>query len=226
MLRIFFSAFLIASAAVIALAGFRGTKSPLPPIEIFPDMDHQPKFQPQHPSGFFADGRAGREPVQGTIPLGYALPGSFFQSGARNGTPTQSGFTAQPNYLNTGIESDSFGDGIPLEVNENFIKRGQERYNIHCIVCHGRAGSGNGIVTNYGIAAVANLQLDLYKSMPDGQLFWTITHGKNTMGAYGPNIAVEDRWAIVTYIRALQRSQGGKLADLTAEHQKALQESK
>jgi mono/diheme cytochrome c family protein len=226
MLRVFFSAFLIAAAAVLALAGFRGSKSELPPIEIFPDMDHQPKFQPQHESGFFADGRAARKPVEGTIPIGYTIPGAYLQAGAKNGTFKQEGFSNQPDYFNTGTMGDSFGDGIPAEVTEAFVKRGQERFNINCAVCHGKVGTGNGIVTNYGLNAVANLQLDLYKTMPDGQIFYTITNGKNTMGAYGPTIAVEDRWAIVAYVRALQRSQGGKLADLSPEQQKALQETK
>ena len=67
MLRYFFIAFLLVMVAVVSLAGFRGGKSALPPIEIFPDMDHQPKYQPQHPSGFFADGRSARKPVDGTV---------------------------------------------------------------------------------------------------------------------------------------------------------------
>ena len=226
MLRFVFSALLISVAVVLALAGFRGSKSPVPPIEIFRDMDHQPKYNPQHGSAFFADGNSARKPVTGTIPMGYILPGAYLQASARNASFKPAGFTNQPDYFNTGTMGDSFGDGIPVEVTEQFVKRGQERYNIHCVVCHGRVGTGNGIVASYGIAAVANLQLEPFKVMPDGQLFHTITNGKNTMGAYGPNIAIEDRWAIVAYIRALQRSQAGKLAVLSAEQQKTLQETK
>lgn len=226
MLRYFFSALFIGMAVVLAFAGFRGSKSPVPPIEIFRDMDHQPKYQPQHESGFFADGSAARKPVIGTVPVGYNVPGAFLQASARNGSFKSAGFTNQPDYFNTGTMGDSFGDGIPAEVTEQFVKRGQERFNINCSVCHGKAGTGNGIVGSYGLGAIANLQLDLYKTMPDGQIFYTITHGIRSMGAYGPNIAVEDRWAIVSYIRALQRTQAGKLADLTPEQQKTLQETK
>ena len=82
---------------------------------------------------------------------------------------------------------------------------------------------GNGVATQYGVAAVANLQDDRIRAMPDGQLFSTITNGKNTMGAYGPQIALDDRWAIVAYIRALQKSQGVKLAELPEAKQKELQ---
>ena len=106
---------------------------------------------------------------------------------------------------------------------EKLIPRGQERYNINCAVCHGKAGLANGIVGQYGVAAIANLQDDRIRAMPDGQLFSTITNGKNTMGAYGPQIAIEDRWAIVAYLRALQKSQGVKLADLPEAQQQELQ---
>jgi len=226
MLRFFFSALLISGVAVLALAGFRGVKGPNPPIEVFPDMDHQPKYLPQHESAFFADGSAARKPVVGTIPLGYTLPGAYLQAGARNATLQPSGFADQPDYNNTGVMGDVFGTGIPIEVSEALIRRGQERFNITCAVCHGQGGAGNGVVTPFGLANVANLHLDLYKTMPDGQLFYTITNGKGTMGAYGPTIAVEDRWAIVAYVRALQRNQAGKLSDLSAEQQQTLQATK
>ncbi|MCE9609291.1 MAG: cytochrome c [Chthoniobacter sp.] len=228
MLRYFFIAFLLAVVAILALAGprdskFFSAKSARPPIEIFPDMDHQPKFQPQHPSGFFADGRAGRQPVDGTVPLGYGLHGSFLQAGAKNGAFEPAGFANQPDYFNTGKFGDSYGDGFPLEVSSKFVARGQERFNINCAVCHGKAGLGNGVAGQYGVAAIANLVDDRIRAMPDGQLFSTITNGKNTMGAYGPQIAIEDRWAIVAYLRALQKSQGVKLAELPEAQQKELQ---
>ena len=84
MLRTFFALFILGVCTVLALAGFRGTKSTQPPLEIFPDMDHQPKFQPQHTTTFFSDGRAARKPVEGTVPMGFNLPGRFLQAGARN----------------------------------------------------------------------------------------------------------------------------------------------
>jgi mono/diheme cytochrome c family protein len=227
MLRYFFASFVLITCAVVALAGFRGQKSGLPPIEIFPDMDHQPKYQPQHPNGFFADNRSARKPVEGTIPLGYTLEGRYLQTPAKNGTYSPAGFTNAPDYYNTGHIAGSYGDGFPLEVTETLLNRGEERYNINCAVCHGRTGYGNGIVQQIGKwATVANLQDDRIRTMPDGQIFSTITNGKNTMGAYGPQIAVEDRWAIVAYLRALERSQNGKLTDLSEAQQKELQQEK
>ena len=223
MLRYFFASFILIVCVVVALAGFRGAKSTVPPIEVFPDMDHQPKYQPQHPSGFFADGRSSRVPVPGTVPFGYTMPGSFYQVTAKNG-PSPSGFSNQVDYYNSGRMSEFYGDGLPLEVTIQLLDRGEERYNINCAVCHGRTGMGNGIVQQIGNwATVANLQDERIRTMPDGYLFSVITNGKNTMGAYGPQIAVEDRWAIVAYLRALQRSQNAKLADLPEEMQKSLQ---
>src|ERR1700761_3815138 len=218
MLRLFFIAFILGSISIAVLAGFRSVgsfgHSPLPPVEIFPDMKRQPRYDPQRESTFFANGSAAREPVAGTIPLGYTLPGAFLQAGAKNGTIQPSGFTNEPNYYNTGKFGDVYGDGFPVDVTPALIKRGQERFNINCAVCHGKVGLANGVASQFGVPAIANLQDDRVRVMPDGQIFSTITNGKNTMGAYGPNIAVEDRWAIVAYIRALQKSQSVKLADL------------
>jgi len=226
MLRYFFAAFIVVVFAVIALAGFRGTKMTQPPLEIFPDMDHQPKYQPQHGSNFFADGRGSRKPVEGTVPLGYTLEHRYLQAGARNGTLQPSGFSNAPDYYNTGKMGDSYGDGFPVEVTEQLLQRGQERFLINCAVCHGRTGAGNGIVTQYGLVAVANFHDDRIRTMPDGQIFSTITNGKNTMGAYGPQIAVEDRWAIVAYIRALERSQHAALADVPEARRPELEKAK
>ena len=223
MLRYFFIAFVLITVAIVSLAGFRGTKFSEPPVQIFPDMKVQPRYDPQHTSEFFADGNAARKPVSGTIPLGYTLPGSYLQAGAKNATIKPSGFANQPDYYNTGKIGDSYGDGFPIEVTEALVMRGQERFNINCAVCHGKAGLGNGITSQYGIGAIANLQDDRIRGMPDGQLFSTVTNGKNTMGAYGPQIAVDDRWAIVAYVRALQKSQGMTLSALPADQQKELQ---
>jgi mono/diheme cytochrome c family protein len=225
MLRYFFALFILSTVVVLLFAGFRGSKSAEPPIEIFRDMDHQPKIQPQHPSAFFADGRGARKPVPGTIPQGYELKGSYLQVPARNGTLAPVGFTNLPDYYNTGAIAGAYGDGFPegVPLTEAFLDRGAERFSIHCSICHGPTGAGNGVVGQFGMVAIANLQDERIRTMPDGQIFSTITNGKNTMGAYGPNIAVEDRWAIVAYIRALQRSQSVKLTDLPEAKQKELQ---
>jgi mono/diheme cytochrome c family protein len=194
-------------------------------MQIFPDMVVQPRIDPQHKSDFFADGSAARKPVAGTIPIGYTLEHRYYQLAANNRVE-DAHFTDQPDYLNTGKIGDAYGDGIPLEVNDQLVERGRERFKINCAICHGPAAAGDGVVKRFGLATVASLQDERIRTMPDGQIFSTITNGKNTMGAYGPQIAVEDRWAIVTYLRALQRSQNGKLTDLSEDKQKELNSTK
>jgi mono/diheme cytochrome c family protein len=118
-----------------------------------------------------------------------------------------------------------YGDGIAVKVSDKLIERGRERYDIFCSVCHDKSGSGNGVAKAFGLATVASLMDDRIKGQPDGQIFATITNGKNTMGAYGSNIAVEDRWAIVAYLRVLQKSESLKVEQLSPE-QKAQLEKK
>lgn len=219
MFRYFFAIFFLGLIAVVALAGFRGTISPKRPIEIFPDMDDQPKYRPQHASTFFADGKEQRAPVPGTVPRGYSNPGVAYSTSASNSrvVQTPAGFSGNLSYADTGMIGEQWGAGIPLELDMEVMERGRERYNINCAICHGHTGAGNGIVKQYGLSTIASLMDPRIVEMPDGEIFNTITHGKNTMGAYGPNVTVPDRWAIIAYMRALQRSASGQAGDVPPE---------
>ncbi len=224
MIRYSLLTFLLLCIAVVAIAGFRGQHSPLPPLEIFPDMDHQPRYDPQHASSFFADGRAQRAPVQGTVPIGYVLPNAYYTTGATNNKLAEhsGGFSDAPDYYNTGRIGDAYGDGFPLNINAAVLERGRERFAINCAVCHGATAAGNGIISQYGLNGIANLQQERIRTMPDGQIFTTITNGNKTMGPYGAQVAVEDRWAIIAYLRALQRSQNGRIDDVPADRRAEL----
>lgn len=224
MLRAFFLIFALVSVALVAVLGFRGEKSSRPEIEIFPDMVRQPKVRAQSESSFFADQRGARKPVEGTVPLGYEMP-SLNEQGAGDEMKMQPrlGFSEGTDYYNTGKMGANWGTGIPLEVTPALMRRGEERYNINCTVCHGPLGAGDGIVKGYGLATVVTLQDDRIRNMSDGEIFDTITHGKNTMMAYGPRVTVQDRWAIISYLRALQRSQRASAADVPPEHQADLE---
>jgi mono/diheme cytochrome c family protein len=219
MLRVFFLIFILAAIAVVSLAGFRGIHSAKPPIEIFVDMVRNPRFDPQHESDFYSDTRAARRPVPGTVPLGYSVPNAFLSTGANNNKLDQEpgAFSNSPDYYNSGRIGAVYGDGIPLKVDRELLDRGRERFNINCAVCHGPVGLGNGITSQYGLVGIANFHDARIRTMPDGQIFNTITLGKNTMGAYGSNISVEDRWAIITYIRALERADGASINDVPAD---------
>jgi len=212
MLKYFFYTFVLLVVLVVSVAGFRGQKSTKPPFEIFPDMDHQPKVKAQTPSSFYADGRANREPIAGTVPLGYAMPQHKPVDGSTGESESpykQVKFSSGVSYFDTGRFDNKWGTGMPMEVTPEFIARGQERYAISCKVCHGATGEGNGIAGKYGLVAIANLNQQRIRDMADGEIFNTITHGKNTMMGYGDRIQVQDRWAIIAYMRALQKSQGG-----------------
>jgi mono/diheme cytochrome c family protein len=229
MLKAAFGAIAILIVVVIGLAGFRGQPTPNRPIQWFNDMAQQPKYDPQHRSDFFNDTRAARQPVPGTVPIGYVLPGRYFQTEANNLVDGDGGFANEPNYFDTGRIGDVYGDGIPEKLaarGETLLARGRQRYEIYCAICHGAAGKGDGVVKGFGLVTIRPLLDDMLRAQPDGQIFNTITHGKNTMGAYGPVIAVEDRWAIVAYVRALQEASGTKLASLPEAEQKKLQEQK
>jgi cytochrome c5 len=226
MLRGFFVIFLLCTIAIIAVLGFRGQKSTAPPQEIFPDMVRQMKVRAQAPLDFFADGRGPRLPVAGTVPIGYEMPKS---QTAETQAPTvgpwshpNASFSVGTDYYNTGKMRDNWGTGIPVEVTRELMERGQQRFNITCAMCHGASAEGNGITKQYGLATVVSLQDDRLRKMSDGEIFNTITNGKNTMMAYGPNVIVPDRWAIIAYLRALQRSQNAAVADVPPEHRTEL----
>ena len=218
MLRAFFVIFLLCTIAIVAVFGFRGQKGTQPPQEIFPDMVRQMKVRAQAPLDLFADGRGPRLPVAGTVPIGYEMPkpkppqAQPIEVGPWS--HPQASFSAGTDYLNTGKMGDQWGTGIPLQVTGELMRRGQQRFNITCAMCHGASAAGNGITKQYGLATVVSLQDERIRKMSDGEIFNTITNGKNTMMAYGPNIIVPDRWAIIAYLRALQRSQNTTVADV------------
>src|SRR5438477_948540 len=228
MLRGFLLIFLLSGIALVAVFGFRGQKSTGSPLEIFPDMVRQQKVRAQAPLNFFADGRGPRVPVAGTMPIGYEMPKPQTIAGSPGPVTvaevhSRLGFSVGTDYYDTGKMGDRWGTGIPVEVTHELIERGQQRFNITCAMCHGAAAAGNGITKQYGLATVVSLQDERIRKMADGEIFNTITNGKNTMMAYGPNITVTDRWAIIAYLRALQRSQNAAIVDVPPEHQAELE---
>ena len=228
MLRGFLLISLLFTIAIVAVFGFRGQKSTGSPLEIFPDMVRQMKVRAQAPINFFADGRGSRLPVAGTVPIGYempkpeaiATPGTTVETAQ---THSRVSFSAGTDYYNTGKMGGSWGTGIPVKVTPELMERGQQRFNITCAMCHGATAAGNGITKQYGLATVVTLQDERIRKMADGEIFNTITNGKNTMMAYGPNIMVADRWAIIAYLRALQRSQNAAIADVPDDHRSELE---
>lgn len=202
-MRYFLLIFALCVVAVMGILGKRGDHFRKPPLEIFTDMDRQPKYRPQQPSTFFANERTSQPFVPGTVARGDRFEGNAVNTGKQPGTT---------NYV----------AAIPLPVTAQLMERGKQRFDIYCLPCHGPLGDANGIVKKYGIPAVKSLHDKAVVQQLDGYLFETITKGRATMLPYDSQISIDDRWAIVAYVRALQRSHLAFTNDVPAQLQAGL----
>jgi Cytochrome C oxidase, cbb3-type, subunit III len=180
----------------VALAGCRGQPSAQPPLVPERNMFQQQRYNPQARSQFFEDGRTMRKPVEHTFAR-EMNPSAEISDGE---LPDGSGYVmAVPEAVVTELGGMS-----------SAIDRGEGRYGIYCTPCHDPVGLGKGTVVERGMAAPPSLHDDRIRHMPDGQLFATISRGVRNMPAYNYSIPVNDRWAIVAYVRALELSQAGE----------------
>jgi mono/diheme cytochrome c family protein len=179
------------------------------PLQIFPDMKRQAKLRPQTTSTFggFSDGASSRLFPVGTVAqqVGYADNTAW-----------------KDDAINTGKDGSAFVEVNPMPVTQELLKRGQDRFNIYCQPCHGAQGDGNGITKKYGMGATPTYHDDRIRKMPEGEIYNTITLGKNTMYPYADKLVPADRWAVVAYVRALQRAQTGSTADVPGDHKSEL----
>jgi mono/diheme cytochrome c family protein len=210
----FILVFVASAAAMFAMIGIPGHLSRKPPLEVFPDMDRQAKLRPEKPFDFLPNGLSSQLPPAGTVVR--SEPVTTLQG------PVY-GFQEVP--FNTGQlpGTTNFVATNPLPVTGATLQHGREQFDIYCGPCHGRLGDGNGITKKIGVMpAVVSLHDKRIVEMADGEIFHTITHGKGLMGAYGPNMPVPDRWAVVAYLRALQLSQLGSTNELSASQRASL----
>ena len=216
-MRYFLAGFLTIGVLVLGVIGFRGSTTRRTPIEIIPDMDRQPKLSPQSEESFFSDKRSSRLPVEGTIARGTPLK-------IASGSSESVVYPYQDQPLNTGRLTGvtNFVENIPLQVTAELIERGRERFGINCLPCHGSFGDGNGITRKFGMLVVANLHDPRIIQMPDGELFHVITNGRNLMSNYAARVTVKDRWAIIAYVRGLQRSRLANIEDVPEQFQSTL----
>jgi hypothetical protein len=159
------------------------------------DMHDQPKFIPQRGTSFYADGRSARPQVENTVGRGQLHENTYFY---------------------TGFVSGKEGDSMPYPVTMEVLERGQERYNIYCTPCHSRVGNGAGMIVQRGYAQAGNLHTPRMQAAPLGHFFNVISNGYGAMPDYSAQVTVEDRWAIVAYIKALQLSQNATSVDVPA----------
>ena len=200
------------TSLLLLLTGCRGMQSDKSPIHINPNMDRQPKFIGQQKNTIFENTMSMRPPVAGTVARGFLREDqAFFRGMDANGEPVAT---------------------MPIPVTRDVLLRGQERYDIYCTVCHGASGDGRGIIMvgndgkGYGYVPAPNYHTERFFEMADGHYFDIISNGTptGTMPGYATQIPVADRWAIVAYIRALQRSQNAAGSDLPESELQRLQQ--
>ena len=168
------------------------------------DMHDQPKYKPFRGSDFFADGRAMRPFVAGTVARGTL----------REATP-----------FYTGKSGDEFVTEMPVEVTAAILERGRGEYQVFCSPCHGRTGMGDGMIAQRGFKRPISYHVDRLRQSPVGYYFDVITNGYGAMSDYAAQVPIEDRWAIVAYVRTLQLSQYAPASDVPADRHAEIEAS-
>jgi mono/diheme cytochrome c family protein len=191
--------------AALLLSGCSGVQRD-PPIQVWDDMKQQPKFHPQGENdvpALSADHRDARRPPEGTVARGH--------------------MTEETSYF-TGMDGEMYVGKSPVPLTPALLHQGQMRFNTYCQPCHDKTGSGQGIVpTRIPTWQPSNLTEDRVVQFADGDIFNVITNGRRSMPAYRFQITVADRWAIIAYVRALQRAAHATKSDVPADHAAELQ---
>ena len=165
-------------------------------------MYDQEKYEPLEASNFFADGMTFRQPISGTVARGQLMLDTHFYQGKID---------------------DQLALTLPIEADRELLERGRERYDIFCSPCHDKTGSGNGMIVKRGLKQPPSFHQQRLREIPVGHFFDVMTNGYGLMYSYASRIPVEDRWAIVAYIKVLQHSQNLEIDKLPAEDQRQLQ---
>ncbi len=198
----------------------RVSRGPTTKIQLIPDMDQQARYEAQQAHPLFADGRAMRPQVEGTVARGELNLNTHLIDGKVNG---------------------KWAEAFPVKVTAEMMERGRDRYRIFCGACHGQGVGGleirgemqtNGIVDERAMVIMdrvggawtppTSFHTDEVKGRSVGHLYNTIKNGIRSMPSYASQIPVADRWAIVLYLRALQRSQAGKITDVPDDLRESL----
>ena len=187
---------LLMAVAMLALSACSSIQRD-PPILIWWDMKRQAKFRTQGETGLFTDGRNTRRPPEDTVAQGYLFDETAY---------------------NTGMEGPMYVGKNPVPVTPELLHQGQMRFNTYCSPCHDRTGGGKGIVPAHAPQwQPANLLEDRVVELADGDIFTVITNGRRTMPPYKYQVVTSDRWAIIAYLRVLQRAAHATPQDVPAE---------
>jgi mono/diheme cytochrome c family protein len=175
------------------------------------DMQDQPRYKPYKKSDFFSDNKAMREFPDGTIARGMLRADKVFYTGKKlNADPAAAANVATTTNAAGNTLISSFPNDIeksPVPLTKELLERGEQRYKVFCIVCHGPVGNGDGMIVRRGYSKPPTYNDDRLRNAPDGHFFDVMTNGWGKMSSYASQIPAADRWAIVAYIRTLQISQ-------------------
>ncbi|HEY4310284.1 MAG TPA: cytochrome c [Pirellulales bacterium] len=196
-------------------------------------MADQPSFRPDEPSSFFADGTSSRRPVAGTVARGHLRTDVALYFGRRalpeepdtrsTTAPNVATDATAPSLLK--VEAAQFADTVdefPFSVTRELVEHGRNRYMIYCVVCHDAAGTGQGKIVQRGYTRPPSYHIDRLREAPVGYLYRVVAEGYGSMPSYAGQIPPRDRWAIVSYVRALQLSQHFPLDNLPEDLRRQL----
>ncbi len=187
------------------------------------DMQDQPRYKPYKQSDFFADGRAMRDLPNGTVARGQLRADKALYTGKKENADPNAPIQTVVDPLTGNTLVSTFPNDIeefPVPVTKELVDRGEQRFKVFCIVCHGPVGNGDGMIVRRGFSKPPTYNDDRLRNAPVGHFFDVITNGQGKMNSYASQVPVADRWAIVAYIRTLQISQnpdGAKPLTMTKE---------
>jgi mono/diheme cytochrome c family protein len=187
------------------------------------EMANQPRYNPLAESDFFGDGRSARAPEPGTVARGESADDAALDNGrsqearwAASVTGSGAGFGFNLITVYRG------GFSFPVPVDDEVMRRGQERFNIYCAVCHDRVGTGRGKIVERGYLRPPSYHIERLRNAPLAHYYEVVSNGYGAMPSYSDKLTPDDRWAVIAYIRALQWSQYVRYADLTDEERRKL----
>ena len=164
-------------------------------------MADQPSYDPLEPSEFFADGMSARQPVEGTVARGQLI---------------------EDNVFTTGKVANGYATSFPSPVTREMLQRGRERFNVYCAPCHGRVGTGDGMIVMRGYRRPTSFHDARLRNEAPGYFVDVMKNGFGSMPSYATQVGAEDRWAIAAYVRALQISQSATIDDVPPEERSRL----
>jgi mono/diheme cytochrome c family protein len=191
-------------------------------------MYDQPRYEPLEASDFFDDGRSARPHIEGTIARGQLRDDETLYTGKTDGKLAlqipDSAFRLLYEGHPERFANKPYDELQGVELRRALVERGRRRFDIYCSVCHGRTGTGDGMIVRRGFRKPPSYHIDRLRDAPAGHFFDVVTRGFGAMPSFANRIDVDDRWAIVAYLRALQLSRNARVEDVPAEELEELED--